>query len=278
MMKTGYRLTITLACAASMLAAASAKTADRIADAPDVFILAGQSNMSGRGLPSDLTDAERTPDPAIRLYGNDGRWHDAVDPLDDAAGQIDAVSADVQAAVGPGLFFARALHRVRFRPIVLVPCAKGGSAIGQWTPGGARDTLYGSCIARAREAGGHLAGILWYQGETDAEHPREAAAGWRDAFAGLMRAFRSDLAVPHLPVVLVQIADAPGPPDGSAKYPSWGMIQQQQARRLIGCSTMVSATGLPLKEDQLHLTTAAQRVLGAKLAGAMDMLTRRGCH
>jgi len=278
MVKKGYRLVLTLACAASTLAVGSAKTTDRIVDAPDVFVLAGQSNMSGRGLLTDLTDAERTPDPAIRLYGNDGRWHDAVDPLDDAAGQIDSVSADVQAAVGPGLFFARALRRSRPRPIVLVPCAKGGSAIGQWAPGGARETLYGSCVARAREAGGHLAGILWYQGETDAEHPRDTAVGWRDAFAGLMRAFRADLAAPHLPVVLVQIADAPGPPDGSTKYPSWGMIQQQQARRLIGCSTMVSATGLPLNEDQLHLTTAAQRVLGAKLAGAMDMLTRHGCH
>jgi len=266
-----------LACSTAALSPAMARTAPR-GDGHDVFILAGQSNMSGRGELADLSDVERTPDPAIRLYGNDGQWHDALDPLDDASGQVDGVSADGQAAVGPGLFFARALQQQNHRAIALVPCAKGGSSISQWAPGGGRDTLYGSCVARVREAGGHLAGILWYQGETDAEKPRDAAYGWQAAFTSLVRTFRQDLAAPHLPVAFVQIADAPGPPDGSRKYPSWGVIQQQQARRLIGCSTMVSAAGLRAKEDQLHLTTGAQRVLGAKLAGAMDMLIRRGCR
>lgn len=274
----GYRLALMLACAATALTPAPARSPDRAPDAPDVFLLVGQSNMSGRGLPRDLSDAERVPDPAIRLYGNDGRWRDALDPLDDAGGQIDMVSADRDAAVGPGLFFARALRRVRPRDVVLVPCAKGGSAIGQWAPGGGRDTLYGSCVARAREAGGHLAGILWYQGEADAEHPRVAAAGWTTDFTALIRAFRRDLVARDLPVVLVQIADAPGPPDGSPKYPAWGMIQRQQGRHLLGCSAMVSATGLPLAADRQHLTTASQRLLGAKLAGAMDTLLRRGCH
>jgi hypothetical protein len=130
--------------------------------------------------------------------------------------------------------------------------------------------------ARAKRAGTSLASCG--QGETDAEKPRSIAAAWNTKFAGLVRAFRRDLAASHLPVAFVQIADAPGSPDGSIKYPSWGLIQQQQARARIGCSTMISATGLPLKEDQLHLTTAAQRVLGAKLAGATDALIRRGCR
>jgi hypothetical protein len=260
------------------IAPCAASTAEHDPAAPDVFILAGQSNMSGRGALSDLSDAERTPDPAIRLYGNDDTRRDALDPLDDATGQADGVSADTQAAVGPGLFFARALRRQTHRAIMLVPCSKGGSSIDDWLPGGGRDTLYGSCLARVRAAGGHVAGVLWYQGETDAEKPRDVAAMWNPKFTALVRAFRRDLSASHLPVAFVQIADAPGPPDGSIQYPSWGLIQQQQARRAVGCATMVSATGLPLKEDRLHLTTAAQRVLGAKLAGAMDALIRRGCR
>lgn len=241
---------------------------------PDVYILAGQSNMSGRGVIDDLTAADRIADPAIRLYGNDGQWHPARDPLDSAAGQVDAVSTDAQAAVGPGLFFAREMRRLNGRPVVLVPCAKGGTSIGRWVPGGGRDSLYGSCLARVREAGGHLAGLLWYQGESDAEKAEASATRWGISFQGLVAAFRHDLARASLPVVFVRIADRPERDNGAAKYPSWQLIQDQQARTSIRCAASVSASGLGRREDELHLTTAAQRELGPRLATVMTGLAR----
>lgn len=138
----------------SLLLALAATSAFAAAK-PDVYLLTGQSNMSGRGLIAELTPEERVADPAIQLYGNDETTRPSLDPLDDATGQVDAVSSDAGiAAVGPGLFFARATRALRHRPILLVPCAKGGSSIGQWKPGGARDTLYGSCLARAQAVGG----------------------------------------------------------------------------------------------------------------------------
>ena len=242
---------------------------------PDVYILAGQSNMSGRGLLEDLTAAERIADPAIRLYGNDGAWHAALDPLDSAADQVDAISADAQAAVGPGLFFAREMRRLNGRPVVMVSCARGGTSIGRWKPGGGRDTLYGSCLARAREVGGHLAGLLWYQGESDAEKAESSASAWRGSFRALVAAFREDLASPSLPVVFVRIADRPERNNGAAKYPNWQTIQDQQAQTTMKCATSVSASGLGRREDELHLTTAAQRELGPRLAAAMVGLTPR---
>lgn len=244
----------------------------------EVFLLAGQSNMSGRGDLSALTAAERRPDPKIWLYGNDGQWRLALDPLDDATGQIDMVSADHLAAVGPGLSFARALRRQGHGAVALVPCAKGGSSIGRWKPDGARTTLYGSCLARAKEAGGRIAGILWYQGESDAQSAT-AAAHWRERFEQLVRGFRADLGEPNLPVVYVQIADRPARDHDRARYPGWRTVQEQQAtaQARLRCSAMVSARGLELREDQLHLTTASQRILGPRLAAAMDRLVRQGC-
>jgi hypothetical protein len=256
---------------------------------PDVYLLTGQSNMSGRGLIEELTPAERTPDPAIQLYGNDEKTRPALDPLDDAAGQVDAVSSDAGiAAVGPGLFFARATRGLRDRPILLVPCAKGGSSIGQWKPnagkpnagkpGGERDTLYGSCLARARAVGGKVKGILWYQGETDAGRA-DSAEAWRAAFEALVSQFRQDLNDPRLPIVIVQLADPPSPQVSAPKtYPSWAAIQAVQAGPLPACVAMVPARGLPMKPDELHLTTAAQRVVGVRLAQAMDGLRRNGCR
>ncbi len=255
-----------LAVAATLLAGA----------APDVYVLAGQSNMSGRGAIADLPAADRGADPRIRLYGNDGQWRAALDPLDDASGQVDAVSADKQAAVGPGLTFARALLRKRQRPIALVTCAKGGTAIGRWKPASDRTTLYGSCVARVREAGGHLAGMLWYQGESDAEKPLIEAQGWTTAFQQMATAFRRDLAAPNLPIVFVQIADTPRA--NSGRYSSWHVVQDQQSRPPLPCTAIVSARGLPRNPDDLHLTTQAQRTLGPRLAAAMARLIAKGCR
>jgi hypothetical protein len=234
--------------------------------------------MSGRGLLADLTPEERTADPAITLYGNDERWRAALDPLDDATGQVAAVSADPQAAVGPGLFFARTLRRIDGRSVALVPCAKGGSSIGQWKPSEGREGLYGACLARARAVGGPIAGVLWYQGESDARRP-DAAGAWRTRFEALVARFRVDLGDERLPVVLVQLADPPSPAVSAAKsYPSWTAIQAVQAGPLPPCVDMVSARGLPRKEDELHLTTDAQRLLGGRLAVALEGLRRRGCR
>lgn len=240
----------------------------------DLYVLAGQSNMSGRGALAELTARERVADPRIRLYGNDGRWREALDPLDDASNQIDSVSSDRQAAVGPGLTFARTLVRMRGRPVALVPCAKGGSAIAEWTPGPDRRALYGACVARTREAGGRPAGLLWYQGESDAR--LAAAQDWGQRFAALIAAFRTDVDAPRLPVVFVQIADRPRM--DADRYPGWATVQDQQARLSLPCVAMVSARALDRNPDDLHLTTGAQRILGRRIATAMAALLRNGCR
>lgn len=263
------------AAALATSAAAQDPIGSAAAQGAEIYLLAGQSNMSGRGDLADLTAAERTADPAILLYGNDGQWRVALDPLDDAAGQIDAVSADRLAAVGPGLSFARELRRQGHGAIALVPCAKGGSSIGRWRPAAARSTLYGSCLARAKAAGGRITGILWYQGESDARSDKTAAR-WGERFRSLVQHLRADLGEPDVPVVYVQIADTADP----ARYPGWRTVQEQQAetRSRLRCAAMVSARGLELKPDALHLTTASQRLLGPKLAVAMAGLTKQGCR
>ncbi|USU13631.1 sialate O-acetylesterase [Sphingomonadaceae bacterium OTU29THOMA1] len=241
----------------------------------EVYILAGQSNMSGRGALSELSTTDRVADERITVYGNGGMLRVALDPLDDASGQVDAVSADRQAAVGPGLPFARAMLRRHGRAILLVPCAKGGSSMAQWAPGGDRSTLYGSCIARAREAGGRIAGMLWYQGESDARDVATAAR-WSAAFADLVTAFRRDLRMPQLAVSAVSLSDRPV--RDADRYPGWTDIQRQQTHLKIACTDGVSAAGLPHNADDLHLATRAQQRLGTMLAGSMTRLRREGCR
>lgn len=75
---------------------------------------------------------------------------------------------------GLGVSFGNAMARATGREIALIPTALGGSSLEQWRPSGAPGggpTLYRGMIervARARATANiELAGLLWYQGESD---------------------------------------------------------------------------------------------------------------
>jgi hypothetical protein len=240
----------------------------------DLYVLMGQSNMSGRGLLSDLQEAALASDPQIRVYGNDGIWREAFEPLDSAEGQVDEVSLDRAAGVGPGLAFARTLRALRpARPVGLVPCAKGGTAIAEWMPSHDRSTLYGSCLARVREAQnqGRLAGILWYQGESDADSDVDATT-WAARFETMITTFRADVGDPELALVVVGLGDRPLWGPYAHRFAAWETVQTAQAALRLANQAFVPAAGLPRNEDQLHLSTAGQIALGDSLAKAISSL------
>ena len=150
---------------------------DAVADVPadaavtggyDLFLLAGQSNMVGRGAPRSATlDAT---DPMAFQWGRFGASDGRIIPATARLEHNDANSLD---RVGLGLSFAKAyLARTgRARPVLLVPTARGGTGFSanQWNPG---DTLFEDAVARANAAmrshpGNRFVGILWHQGEAD---------------------------------------------------------------------------------------------------------------
>lgn len=236
----------------------------------DIYLLMGQSNMSGRGLLNQAVSDDRF----IRVYGNDGLWKNATEPLDSAVNQVDPVSADAAAGIGPGLFFAQALRKERpDQAVGLVPCAKGGTSITQWARSDARTTLYGSCLARAREVmgEGRIAGILWYQGETDADGLADADA-WSERFSAMISSFRHDLGQPGLPLVVVGLGDRPMTGRYADRFKAWSTVQVAQARLRLPRQAFVSAAGLSRNDDQLHLSMEGQAILGPRLAGAMVAL------
>jgi hypothetical protein len=262
-----YRAALALALAAVLSACAHSPSAEPA----EIFVLMGQSNMSGRGVLAEAPPGYGAPDPGIRLYGNDGQWRPAVDPLDSAVGQVDPVSADVTiAAVGPARSFADALlARNPARRIVFVPCAKGGSSITQWAPSTDRSTLYGSCLARVREAApaGRVAGLLWYQGEADAEDVARAAA-WAADFTRVVQSFRTDIGAPDARVLVVGLSDMPTTGQYAGRYPAWTAVQDAQRTLPLAGAVHVTAMGLPKNSDQLHLSTAGQIALGRRMADA----------
>lgn len=133
----------------------------------DVFVIAGQSNASGRG-----TNSQSYSHATLKaaMFGNDYTWQGLADPTDDSTGQVDNVSNDGSnpgGSVWPLL--ATSIMSDQSVPVAFIPCALGGTSISQWAKGvdNNRATLYGSMQYRAGLMANGVKAVLWWQGERD---------------------------------------------------------------------------------------------------------------
>jgi hypothetical protein len=134
----------------------------------DIFIIAGQSNASGRG---NTLNAYAHGTLKASLFGNDDIWKELTDATDNNSGQIDGVSSDGIAKGSPWPIVATSILAKTGVPVAFVPTAKGGTNINAWQPAidhSNASTLYGSMYRRITAVGGSVAGVLFFQGESDA--------------------------------------------------------------------------------------------------------------
>ena len=243
----------------------------------DLWVLAGQSNMEGVG---DLTDVE-VPSPFVRSYQSREQWAVAEEPLhwlgespqlvhhqlwgrEAVPDEPDPRDIGRTKGAGLGLSFAKARYAHTGAPVGLIPSAHGGTSMQQWDParkGEGGGSLYGATLKRFEGVGGRVAGILWYQGESDA-NPADVAV-YKDRMTALVRSFRADFGQPDLPFYLVQIGcfAADETPEG------WDGIREAQ-RTWAGTlphTAMVSAIDLEL-DDLIHIGTDGLKRLGRRLA------------
>jgi sialate O-acetylesterase len=133
-------------------------------------------------------------------------------------------------------------------------------------------TLYGAMIDRIRKTGGHIAGILWYQGESDALRAEDADT-YGDRFRDWLKLLRADTRT-NLPVVFVQLGPHRNDAPDTIKY--WMTVQDQQ-RKLIGendYTACVTAIDCSL-DDKVHISKDGLNILGKRLATAA-ILTKKG--
>ena len=187
----------------------------------DVWLCSGQSNMqfaikNATGAADAVAAA--VADPRLRLMTVPNVPSTVpTDHLDAPwAAPTEAATADFSAVA---IHFALALHRsspaLRDVPIGLVNCSLGGSWVEYWIPAepaqprgdakpvslwGVKPTyLYNGMVAPL--AGLNLKGVLWYQGESNADHPGQYAALLRK----MIGHWRADFQDPALPFFLVQL-------------------------------------------------------------------------
>lgn len=227
-----------------------------------LFLLAGQSNMAGRGARKDLTPTEAAPDPRVLALNTESAWQPAVDPLH---------WDKREAGVGPGKFFGKLIAAKNPGVTVgLIPTACGGSPITAWAPGqffaGTKSNPYDDALVRARRAmkDGSLKGILWHQGESDAS-PQNASL-YEKRLVELIARFRTDLNTPNLPFIIGQLGQFPGKP--------WNAHQTEidRAHRAVAAAVKnvryVSSEGLGSIGDNLHFNTSAYRLFAQRYADA----------
>ncbi|KAK7351617.1 hypothetical protein VNO77_11198 [Canavalia gladiata] len=232
----------------------------------NIFILAGQSNMAGRGgVVNDTATGVTTWDgvvpaqcrsnPSIEKLNAQLKWVEAREPLHE---DMDAKKTN---GVGPGMAFANSVlgKHPRFGVVGLVPCAIGGTNISEWERG---KELYNVMIKRAKASlhnGGTIRALLWYQGESDTVYLHDAQSYQRRLLKFFLDV-RNDLQSPLLPIIQVALASGSGPYIDIVR-------QAQLGIDLLNLRT-VDAQGLPLQPDGLHLSTPAQVDLGRKMANA----------
>ena len=188
----------------------------------DTFVIAGQSNASGRGI-------AYSNHYSAGVFGNDYQYRILSDPTDSEINQVDAVSMEVTTLSSGSIwaFVSRAMMPVTGRVAYFIPCAKGGTSITAWLPGANhqdRTTLYGSMVYRALQAqadGGVLRCVLMWEGETDviAGMTQTTFNGHLDTIAN---AIMTDLGVPVMWCKLHQLLSYNVSTINAAITEAWG--------------------------------------------------------
>lgn len=194
-----------------------------------VFLLAGQSNMEGKGDGTKLTADERRRLAAVQPRVSLAYNREPVRPLDIApASAGNRKRFGIESSFGPELFFgllvAEALPGQR---VLLIKRSVGATSLhGRWNPDWSREKavlmgedkaepLYPDFIAYVREVLAtyrpdeyELAGMLWVQGESDSNVSQRGevpAESYGRNLRALIERVRFDVQAPHLPFLVVEV-------------------------------------------------------------------------
>lgn len=222
-----------------------------------IFLLAGQSNMAGRGSLADLPP-ECQPNPSILRLTATLSWEVATDALHRD------IDVNKVCGVGPGMPFANSILKgdSSLGVVGLVPCAIGGTRIIEWQKG---TPNYNQLLTRAKAAvqgGGTIRALLWYQGESDTKNTDGDVQFYKDRVEKFLTDIRADLNLPTLPVLLVALAtaednsnlDAIRAAQFAVNLPNVKVVDAKGAQTIVG--------------EPVHLATPGQVFVGKNLAAA----------
>lgn len=273
-----------------------------------LYILAGQSNMEGKGSVDELPESLKRAHENVWIYNPNRR--DDQQPVDDQGGwnklrpgygegfQVEGETLIYSGSFGPELSFAdRIQQKQPGRTNLIYKYAKGGSSIhpdvasdwGCWDPDYDRGnginqwTHFRNHLHRAIELAekkfGRLspAGIVWLQGESDASHTRSIAEAYQKNLATVISRMRQELGDMNLPVVVGQISDSMlGRGKRKETYP-FGDIVTSAQQKFVEEDSYAELVTTPENHgfiDAWHYDSQTYIDLGIRFADAMMELQR----
>ena len=223
-----------------------------------VFILAGQSNMSGRGV---VESQDTITNKSINTLNKDLQLELAREPLHFYEPDL--------AGVGPGFAFGKELKKSvpSNVEIILVPCAIGGSSIDQWLGDSLHRGvhLYSNFKTRLDTITkiGTVKAILWLQGESDANS--NGLSSYKTKLEDLFQRFRRDVENSSLPILVGEIGTYSEPESKNQNWKSLNNIINDVAKEDKN-TYIISSEGLTSNPDHVHYNSESQRTLGKRFA------------
>lgn len=230
-----------------------------------IFILAGQSNMAGRGLvsPEDTLSSSN-----ILAIDTTLQWYLAKEPLHFYEPSLKGLDC--------GLSFARELDKSLNDSIYigLIPCAVGGSSVEQWLGDSVHRKVklfsnFEDKVRLAKEVG-TIKGILWHQGESNA-HPGMIGP-FEEHLKLLFKEFRTTVGNDSLPIVVGEMASFLKYKNGvygdSINQVLWKI---KLTDPFVG---VVKTDDLTHKGDSLHFNAKSLRTMGKRYAEKYQLILK----
>lgn len=230
------------------------------------YLWIGQSNACDRGVASELPTYANASKMFVYnktipyVADQPGTWSLAtavIDPTGAVAGSAGAAA----------LAFADRMAALTGKEIGIVPNCYGGTTITDWRKWNRDNGLYGMALQRAwwAEDQGHMAGVVWIQGEADSVTVANAQY-YSERQGRLFSDIRVDLANLQLPIVYVKLNDTFAT---LSAYPGASTIRQQQDWVTMNKVGMINVDDLPMLSDKTHYPTASYTEMGIRLADEM---------
>jgi hypothetical protein len=219
-----------------------------------IFIMAGQSNMAGRGV---VAPEDTVSHPQILTINRYNEIIVAKEPLHFYEPNLTGLDC--------GVSFAR--ETIKHQPsitILLIPTAVGGSSTNQWLGDSLHRgvkllTNFRERVEQAKKYG-IIKGILWHQGEADTEPG--LIPGYEDRLQKLFATLRSYCGNATLPIVIGELGSF------SQNQANWNLINQA-IRRFASRDKntfVVDTKDLKSKDDKIHFNSEGQRMMGRRMA------------
>ena len=268
-----------------------------------VYYFGGQSNMDGYGFNNQLPDSLKKRIPNSMIFNgkrdNEGNPNGGIgiwSPVEPGHGnmfQTDGVSNFLSKMFGPELSFAKKMTSYGVK-IAIIKYSFGGTALypgagyGDWHPDQERINHLDNALSTINNAfdvadingDGRLdrlipSGIVWMQGESDAEHSKEASEAYYGNLKNLINLLRASLRNEKLPVVIGKINDSHMTPNGGPTQPFIKNVHlaQKKFTEQDGCASYVTEIeSYQFSDDAWQYNTDGFIKMGIAFAKAVKQL------